>query len=83
MHYDLRCLTSKLDGLPEVVINNKTVLLFEPNNVENLCNKINYLTDNFHKAKVLGNYGRLFLVTELNAEKSIKIIEGVLKYIAK
>lgn len=81
--YSKPIIATNINGLPEVVINNKTGLLFEPKNVEDLCNKINYLADNFNKAKELGNNGRLFLLTELNTENRIKIIEEVLEYIAK
>lgn len=76
-------IATNINGLPEVVINNKTGLLFEIGNVEDLCQKINYLAKNVNKAKELGNNARTYLDTELNEEKRIKIIEEVLSNVKK
>lgn len=82
-NYSKPVIATNINGLSEVVIDNKTGLLFDLKNVADLCKKINYLADNLNRAKELGINGKLFLTNELNEGKRINIIEDVLTYVAK
>lgn len=78
-NYSKPVIASNINGLPEVVIDHRTGLLFEPENVEQLCEKIQYLSANLPKAKEMGQDGKLFLMNELNDEKRIRVIKEVLR----
>jgi glycosyltransferase involved in cell wall biosynthesis len=62
-------IASRLQGLPEAVIENVTGLLFEPLDYKGLADKIEYLMDNPQEAKNLGHNGRVRCVSELNIEQ--------------
>jgi glycosyltransferase involved in cell wall biosynthesis len=67
---------AKIGGIPELVHNAETGLLFETGNVDDLSLKIKYLIENPDKAAELGNNARLFTENELNSKKHYqKLIE--------
>lgn len=60
---------SRIGGIPEFVIDNKTGLTFEPGDSDDLTSKIKYLINNPHEASELGENGRLLIKEELNSDK--------------
>lgn len=59
---------SDIGGIPELVQEGKTGLLFRPGNSEELAQKINYLYENPSLQKDLGNKGKQFIEENLNPD---------------
>ncbi len=74
---------SNVGGIPEIVTNEKTGLLVEPNNPQNLANAINRLLENKELAKNLADAGFEFLKNNLTWDvllpKYIKFYEDLVK----
>lgn len=67
---------SKIGGIPELVKEGITGLTFEPGNVEDLRNKIEYMLANKDKVCEMGRNARRLIEEEFNAEKhGQKVIE--------
>jgi glycosyltransferase involved in cell wall biosynthesis len=62
-------IASRIGGIPEIVKNWETGLLFEPGNSEYLSLKIRYLMKHPEKAEALGRNAMLFVEKELNNER--------------
>jgi len=62
-------IASRIGGIPELVKDGKTGLTFNPGDVNDLRNKINYLINHPEEAERLGRNGQLFVKDELNAER--------------
>ncbi|MEW6684725.1 MAG: glycosyltransferase family 4 protein [Candidatus Edwardsbacteria bacterium] len=60
---------SRIGGIPELVQNGETGLTFEPGNVEDLKNKIEYLIRNPDKISEMGRNARKFVEENFNPEK--------------
>ena len=60
MDMGIPVIASNIGGIPELVINHETGLLFEPNNVEDLQRKINYLYNNHEKRKQIEKNSKLY-----------------------
>jgi glycosyltransferase involved in cell wall biosynthesis len=60
---------SRIGGIPELVKDYETGLLFEPGDSRDLSYKIQYLSTNTQKAQEMGRRGRDFVRHELSAEK--------------
>jgi len=60
---------ANIGGIPEMIEDNLTGLIFEMGNSDDLCSKIKYLMDNPNKATEMGKRARLFVEQERNAEK--------------
>lgn len=60
---------ARIGGIPELVRDNETGLLFEPGNVEDLKQKIKTLAADSNKIKRMGKNGRQFVEQELNEKK--------------
>ena len=65
-------IASNINGIPEVVLDKKTGLLFETANVTELIEKILILYNDKIYASLLGKNGRNFLETELSLDNRIK-----------
>jgi L-malate glycosyltransferase len=68
----LPVIASNVGGLPEVVINNKTGLLFEKEDIKGLTQKLNILIEDSTLRKSLGFNGRNFIEKTYNWKQSIK-----------
>ena len=68
----LPVIASNVGGLPEVVINNKTGLLFEKEDINDLSEKLKILIEDPALRKSLGFNGRNFVVKNYNWKQSIK-----------
>ena len=60
---------SRIGGLPEIVEDGKTGLLFEPGNVEDLATKIKHLWDRPDLCRKMGEEGRKKALREYSQEK--------------
>jgi glycosyltransferase involved in cell wall biosynthesis len=58
-------------GTDEIVVNNKTGFLVEPNNVINMAEKIEFLLDNEEMAKTMGSAGKERLLRNFGIEEMI------------
>jgi glycosyltransferase involved in cell wall biosynthesis len=74
---------ARIGGIPEIVRDGETGLLFESGNAEELADKIQYLLDNPHKAIEMGRNGRA-QVEEVNNpqqhyQQMIEIYQGLVQ----
>ncbi|NOX91317.1 MAG: glycosyltransferase family 4 protein [Gammaproteobacteria bacterium] len=74
---------SNIGGIPELIKEGKTGLLYEMGDIEGLRNKIAWFLDNRSRIPDMGRAGRKFVDDELNQtvhyEQLIKIYENVVK----
>ena len=68
---------TNVGGIPSQVINNKTGLLVENNNIKDLKNKILDLANNKAKRESMGKLGRQRVENEFSWEKSAKQLEKI------
>lgn len=61
-------IASRIGGLPELVEDGKSGLLFEPGNPDDLAEKISYLYENPDKALEMGEYARKCVEEKYNEE---------------
>lgn len=71
--------TDKNTDYKELIENTKSGLWCESNNLEGFKRNFNFLIENKDKRKIMGKNGRKYLEENLTTEKSIKILEEVLK----
>lgn len=69
MLYGKPVICSRIGGLPEIVEDGKTGLLFEPGNAEDLASKIRYLWDRPDLCHKMGQEGRKKALREYSPEK--------------
>ena len=62
-------IASRIGGIPEIVEDGVTGLLFEPGNPDDLAEKIRYLWDNADLCKKMGVAGRQKALTQYSPEK--------------
>jgi len=82
MSHGLAVVCSSIGGLPEIVENGVTGLLFEPGNAKELAARIQTLWQNPELCKKLGEAGRQKLNAEYNADKLVDRIIGVYEKLA-
>jgi len=70
---------SRIGGLPEIVDDGITGLLFEPGNADDLAEKIRYLWDNPELRKKMGHAGREKALREYSPEKYYERLMAVYK----
>lgn len=63
---------SRIGGIPELVRDGERGLTFEPQNVKDLKNKIDYLLNSPEKAADMGRNAKKYVERELNPEKHYK-----------
>ena len=68
---------SRIGGLPEIVDDGATGLLFEPGNAEDLAEKIRYLWDRPDLCRKMGQAGREKALREYSPEKYYKRLMSV------
>lgn len=69
---------SDIGGIPELVMEGKTGLLFEAGNVAHLCEKMNYLWNNNEIVEDMGNQARVFAHKMVNFKSHWSKIETLL-----
>jgi len=74
----LPCVGSNTEGIPEVIRNTKTGLLFEPGNVNDLENKLETLINNPLLRTEMGQKGRGFVVKNFSISKQADKFNNVL-----
>lgn len=74
----LPCVGSNTEGIPEVICDTKTGLLFEPGNVNDLANKLETLINDPATRKEMGKRGRDFVVENLSRSKQVNEFNKVL-----
>ena len=79
MSCGIPCITSDVEGLSEVMINNKTGFIIKRKNSEELANNIIKLINNPELRKKLGEGGRERVVKMYNWKDNVKIIESTLR----
>lgn len=70
---------SRIGGLPEIVEEGKTGLLFEPGNTEELAEKVRYLWERPELCAKMGEAGREKALREYSSEKYYERLMGVYK----
>lgn len=71
----LPVISSNIDGIPELIENNVTGLLFQSENIDDLSLKIKYLIENNEIAKKLGENLYRKVIENYTSEKNINKIE--------
>lgn len=76
-------IATEVDGVPEIIINGENGILFEPENINELAQKILWLFENNEIKENMGRYGRLLVEKKYNwqsiADRYIKIYETILR----
>jgi len=70
---------SRIGGIPELVKDHKTGLLFEPGNADDLSSKIGHLSKQPGKIIEMGKAGRSLVREELNAERHYEKLMEIYK----
>jgi glycosyltransferase involved in cell wall biosynthesis len=70
-------IASRIGGIPEIVKNWETGLLFEPGNAEYLSLKIKFLLNHPQKSKVMGKNAKAFINEELSPDRYYEKIINV------
>jgi len=68
----LPSISTRLVGIPDLVINDRTGVLLEPNDAEAIAEAIRYLHDNSDVADRLAREGRQHVVEKFNLENSVE-----------
>lgn len=76
-------LAAKVPSLQDYIVENETALFYEPSNVENLREKINWLLDNPSIAVQIGRNARRYLEIMCNEKIMAKDVEKVVVKILK
>ncbi len=80
MSMGLPVVTTDIEGTRHMIENNKTGLLFEPKNIDDLFAKLNFLIKNQNKAIVLGTNARIFVEENFAYDKvKSKLLEIIEK----
>jgi glycosyltransferase involved in cell wall biosynthesis len=72
-------LGSRIGGIPELVKDHYSGLTFEPGNMEDLKDKLSYLSCNKSKAETMGANAREFAIKNLNPEKYYYSLQKIYK----
>lgn len=74
---ELPVIATNVDGLNEIVINEKTGYLIDLDDDKEMANKIIHLLENNDLAESMGKNGRKHISENFNIEKNIKILENL------
>ncbi|RJQ56190.1 MAG: glycosyltransferase family 1 protein [Nitrospiraceae bacterium] len=72
---------SRIGGIPEIVKNWETGLLFDPGDSEDLSLKIRFLINHPDKAEMLGRNARRFIDEEINADKHYDDLMSIYSFV--
>ena len=72
-------IASNVGGIPDIVIDKKTGLLFEPGNSDDIKDKINYMINNKNRAIEMAEAGRQHIVRNYDSKKIMEQFEDILK----
>lgn len=75
-------LVSSVQALKEMIVEDKTGLVFEKGNISDLADKLQFLIDNEGLRKTLGENGRVWVKVERNWVKTTETIKDQLKLVA-
>lgn len=67
----LPCVGSNVEGIPEVIVDETTGLLFETNNAKNLAGKLQQLLTDPGLRRLLGKNGRRHIIENLSQDKQL------------
>ncbi|MDZ7725117.1 MAG: glycosyltransferase family 4 protein [candidate division KSB1 bacterium] len=81
MAMGLPVVSTPVSGIPELIVNNKTGLLAEPQNMTDLANKIEYLYKNKHEQKRLGANARDFVIRHFDSDKCLDQLFNFYKHV--
>lgn len=77
-------IASDIGGIPEVIVNNKSGLLFEYNNINDLTDKINlFFNEDEEALRKYGEFGRKHIKEQFDSEKHYNSLIEVYKKIKK
>ena len=74
-------IATNIGGIPELIKNNQTGLLVEPNNVQELANSIIYSIKNKEEITDMGRKGRQIIQDKLSIEATVNSTEQIYKEI--
>ena len=74
-------IATNIGGIPELIKNNQTGLLVEPNNVQELANSIIYSIKNKEEIADMGRNGRQIIQDKLSIEATVNSTEQIYKEI--
>ena len=74
----LPCVGANTEGIPEVINDNETGLLFEPGDADDLSDKLEILINNPDLRNKLGNKGRNYIVEHLSVLQQVNEISDVI-----
>jgi len=72
----LPSVSTRLVGIPDLIVDNQTGILLEPNDAEAIAGAIRYLHDNREAAARLAEDGRQHVVENFNLESSVEPLIG-------
>ncbi len=73
----LPVIASNVDGIPEIIENNKCGLLFEPEDINELAEKIRFLLENVDVRKEVGQNLYKLVLSKFSSEENIKKIKSL------
>jgi len=76
-------IASRIGGLPEVVVNNKTGFLVTPKSAQEIANKILYFYNNPLEKEKMGSEARKFVVDNYEWKKNAQIMLDIYKEVIK
>ena len=74
-------IASRVGGIPDIIINKKVGLLFEPRDSDDIKDKINYIINNKDMTMQMAEDGRQHIIKNYNSEKVMKKFEEILKFL--
>ena len=79
MAHSIPVIASRIGGLPEVVDDNLTGLLFQPGDINDLVQKLEYLWNNQAICQSMGEAGRVKIAREYSKNRYLENLMKVYK----
>ena len=79
MAMELPVVTTRLSGIPELVIHDHTGLLVEPGDSSGLCDALSLLITNGDKRRALGKSARNFVLAEFNVSTGARLLAELIQ----
>jgi glycosyltransferase involved in cell wall biosynthesis len=67
---ELPVVATRITGIPELVVHEKTGILVEAGNIQDMANALQTMYDNPSRAKEMGKQGRAWVLDEFSLEKN-------------